>query len=193
MGSTGSLEQTDKLAVWARAKVGAERLVTNARESVDLTNCDREPIHLLGTIQPHGFLIAVTKDWLVTRASENIAQFLGCTADAIIGRPLAEFILPRAVHDLRNKVGILRGADALERIFACELIKSAYFDVAIHVSGAFIVIECEPGEVAAQDTTGTVRSMIARLDLASDMTAFYREGAPDSSAPRLRSGHGLQV
>ena len=38
-------------------------------QQVDLTNCDREPIHLLGAIQPFGFLIAVsTADWTVTRA-----------------------------------------------------------------------------------------------------------------------------
>jgi len=151
--------------------------VTGSQNSVDLTNCDREPIHTLGTIQPIGFLIAVSKDWIVNRASENIAEFLGCASAEMIGKPLAEFLLPRALHDLRNKVAILRGADALERLFACELVKGGYFDVAMHVSGASIVIEGEPGDIAAQDTTGTVRSMIGRLDMASDMPAFYREGA----------------
>lgn len=28
-------------------------------ESIDLTNCDKEPIHIPGYIQPHGVLIAV--------------------------------------------------------------------------------------------------------------------------------------
>jgi light-regulated signal transduction histidine kinase (bacteriophytochrome) len=30
--------------------------------AVNLTNCDREPIHILGAIQPFGFLIALTTD-----------------------------------------------------------------------------------------------------------------------------------
>ena len=28
-------------------------------QTVDLTNCDREPIHIPGSIQPHGALLAV--------------------------------------------------------------------------------------------------------------------------------------
>ena len=38
---------------------------------VDLTNCDREPIHVLGNVQPFGFLVAAGMDWIVSRASAN--------------------------------------------------------------------------------------------------------------------------
>ena len=44
---------------------------------VDLTNCDREPIHLLGAIQPIGFLLVLTADWNVSSASVNVGEFLG--------------------------------------------------------------------------------------------------------------------
>jgi DNA-binding response OmpR family regulator len=40
--------------------------------TVDLTNCDREPIHLLGSIQPFGFLLGVSREWIVIRAPENV-------------------------------------------------------------------------------------------------------------------------
>ena len=36
--------------------------------TVDLTSCDREPIHVLGAVQPFGFLLAVSPDWIVVRA-----------------------------------------------------------------------------------------------------------------------------
>lgn len=146
-------------------------------QHVDLSNCDREPIHLLGTIQPIGFLICVTKDWLVNRASQNTSEFLGCLPEEMIGQPLAEYFSAEAVHDIRNRVGMLRGADAVERIFACEVVKGAHFDIAIHISGAYIIIEGEPGDLAVQDTTGTVRSMLGRLDLSPDLPSFFREGA----------------
>ena len=56
---------------------------------IDLTNCDREPIHLLGAVQPFGFLIAVSRDsWVVTRASRNVTQWLGIEPPAILCRPL---------------------------------------------------------------------------------------------------------
>ena len=49
-------------------------------EDVDLSNCDREPIHQLGAIQPFGFLVAFSTDWLVRRVSANAADFLGADA-----------------------------------------------------------------------------------------------------------------
>lgn len=151
--------------------------MTDISPQVDLTNCDREPIHILGAIQPIGFLIAVTTDWIVARVSRNISEFIGRTSSDMIGKPLAEFLPPLALHDLRNRVGLLRGPDSIERLFACELVKTARFDVAVHISGSYIVIEAEVGDEAPKDTTGTVRSMIARLDQTADFAAFYREGA----------------
>jgi len=41
---------------------------------VDSTNCDKEPIHILGKIQGHGFLIGVNnKDHSISYISENTA------------------------------------------------------------------------------------------------------------------------
>jgi light-regulated signal transduction histidine kinase (bacteriophytochrome) len=145
---------------------------------VDLTNCDREPIHILGAIQPIGFLVALTADWLVARTSANIGDFIGFQPADLFGKPLFELFLPKAIHDLRNRSTLLRGADAVERIFDLELVAGRpNFDVALHFSGGQIVIEAEPASGEHGDATGMVRSMIARLDGAADFSAFYREGA----------------
>ncbi|MFN3945690.1 MAG: HWE histidine kinase domain-containing protein [Allosphingosinicella sp.] len=145
---------------------------------VDLTNCDKEPIHILGAIQPIGFLIALTADWLIARVSRNIGAFFpGAEPEALIGRPADELIGRAAIHSLRNRLAILRGPDAVERIFGCTLIDgSDPFDVALHMSGGQIVIEAEPGSSEHADAAGTVRSMITRLDQTPDMTAFFNEG-----------------
>jgi light-regulated signal transduction histidine kinase (bacteriophytochrome) len=53
------------------------RLRADSSSAVDLSNCDREPIHLLGAIQSFGFLSAVsTPDWFVQRVSSNVAEWL---------------------------------------------------------------------------------------------------------------------
>jgi light-regulated signal transduction histidine kinase (bacteriophytochrome) len=56
---------------------------------VDLTNCDREPIHIPGTIQAHGFLLALTRgpqDQLrVAIASENTSFYLQRSLHEILG------------------------------------------------------------------------------------------------------------
>ncbi len=55
----------------------------------DLTNCEREPIHLAGSIQPHGaLLVAREPDLVVVQASANAAAFLGLPASPL-GRSLA--------------------------------------------------------------------------------------------------------
>ncbi|WP_395942916.1 HWE histidine kinase domain-containing protein [Brevundimonas sp.] len=145
---------------------------------VDLTNCDQEPIHILGAIQPIGFLLALTADWVIARASENVSDYLGEPPEALFGRPLQDVFTPRAVHDLRNRSAILRGSDSVERLFEVALTEDGrLFDVAIHVSDRQMVIEAEPASGEHGDATGMVRSMIARLDQTSDFPSFFKEGA----------------
>ena len=148
-------------------------------DPVDLTNCDREPIHLLGAIQPIGFLIALSSDWMISRVSANIAQFLGKRPDELIGHHINELFAADAVHSLRNRLALLRGPDALERMFRCDLTGDGQlFDIALHMSEGRVVLEAELStEHHYGDATGTVRGMIGRLDQARDMTAFFNEGA----------------
>ncbi len=47
---------------------------------VTLANCEDEPIHVPGAIQPHGALIALRADGMVLAASENIQALLGFVA-----------------------------------------------------------------------------------------------------------------
>lgn len=147
-------------------------------DKVDLTNCDREPIHLLGAIQPAGFLIAVSTDWVIARVSKNIRDLLGFDPEALIGSPLPDYVPANLLHDLRNKISYLSAPDMVERLFGCQIGTSGQpYDVAVHFSGGQIIIEAEPGTPAGGDTTNAVRAMMARLDRTKDIEAFYREGA----------------
>ena len=56
---------------------------------IDLTNCDKEPIHIPGKIQAHGFLIAVNVNSLtVDFITENIADFISAVPETLLGGPL---------------------------------------------------------------------------------------------------------
>jgi light-regulated signal transduction histidine kinase (bacteriophytochrome)/CheY-like chemotaxis protein len=152
--------------------------VTDVRGTVDLTNCDREPIHIPGLIQPFGVLLVLSSDWLVARTSPNTADYLGKTPDELMGRPLVDTIGADAVHALRNRMSLLRGADATERLFGVHFTGIEQpFDVALHLSDGKVVIEAEPSQPEQGDGAGTIRSMMARLDQSSSLNAFLREGA----------------
>ena len=57
-----------------------------------LHQCETEPIHQLGKIQPHGALLVFSSDnrHLVLQASTNVHNFIGLPVDGINGKPLAE-------------------------------------------------------------------------------------------------------
>lgn len=56
----------------------------------DLSNCEREQIHLAGSIQPHGALLVLREsDRVVAQASTNAAEFLGLDGDPL-GRSIDE-------------------------------------------------------------------------------------------------------
>src|SRR4051812_27269059 len=70
---------------------------------VDITTCDREPIHIPGAIQPHGFLVALdAATWAVRYASENLGDYLRLEATAALGRPVEELFTPAIVAALRE-------------------------------------------------------------------------------------------
>ena len=77
----------------------------------------------------------------------------------LIGSPIVDLFAVDAVHSLRNRLALLRGPDALERIFGCALFgDEKRFDVALHMSEGSVVVEAEPtSEHAHGDATGTVR------------------------------------
>ncbi len=56
----------------------------------DLSNCEREQVHLAGSIQPHGALLVVGEPgYLIIQSSANAAQFLRLDGD-LIGRSIKE-------------------------------------------------------------------------------------------------------
>jgi light-regulated signal transduction histidine kinase (bacteriophytochrome)/CheY-like chemotaxis protein len=147
--------------------------------AVDLTNCEREPIHLAGSVQPAGFLIAFASDWLISRASENVEIFLDVPEGPLPGTALDALFSAEAVHTIRNRLSTLQGPDAMERAFAIRLQdERPPFDMAIYMVGSTFVLECEPSEGRSEADVGTlVRSMVARVRGAQTFTEFTREAA----------------
>lgn len=145
----------------------------------DLTSCDREPITRLERIQAFGFLIALTNDWLVARASANLDQFIGVDAAEVIGLPIASVLDGDALHELRNRLAMLHPATGSERLYDLKLMGDGrLFDVAIHYAGDLLVIEGEPSGTHTQlNAASLVRSMVGRLSSQTTMEAFHRDAA----------------
>jgi len=71
---------------------------------VDLTNCDKEPIHIPGKIQSHGFLVAVNNEThIINYISDNVAQFIDDKPKNLLGKKIddLENSLPISVLQLK--------------------------------------------------------------------------------------------
>ncbi|SEM25086.1 Bacteriophytochrome (light-regulated signal transduction histidine kinase) [Roseovarius tolerans] len=72
-------------------------------DTVNLETCDREPIHLIGAVQPHGALIAIDGErFTVEFASRNTASFIGLGPEQILGKDIARLIGETNARHLRS-------------------------------------------------------------------------------------------
>ncbi|PYE85671.1 HWE histidine kinase domain-containing protein [Pseudoroseicyclus aestuarii] len=137
----------------------------HAERSVDLTNCDREPIHLLGRVQSFGCLLAVAPDWTVVQASANTEEVIGHAAEALLGQRLDTVVSASVRDDLRRRMHVLGSDGQAARIYAYDMFGDGRrFDLSIHITGDLCVIEMEP-EIGApnRDDLAMVQPLIARV------------------------------
>jgi light-regulated signal transduction histidine kinase (bacteriophytochrome)/CheY-like chemotaxis protein len=143
-----------------------------------LTACDREPIHILGAIQPFGFLLSVNSDWLVARASENVAQFIGIGHAEVVGQSAEACLSAFLLHEIRSRLQIAGGMGIVERLYGQRIRPGgARFDIAIHQSGREVILEFEPSSGEPTAPLAVLRTMALRVERPATLPAVYREVA----------------
>lgn len=128
-------------------------------------------------VQSAGFVLELTPDWLIQRASENVRGFLGEYPQRLIGEPLSNFTLAQPLHDLRNSLSRQRGASGIARCYRVRLIdEPRHFDLAFQLLDATIVLEGLPSpHQGIGEALGSVSRLIEGLHV-SDRKAML-EGA----------------
>ena len=145
---------------------------------LDTTLCDREPIHLLGAIQSFGFLLTVSSNWCIGHVSNNVSEYLNLPAQVTLGRALDDLLLPHAMHAIRGAVQAMSSPTAVERLFNVPLQPGRHFDLAVHRSGDWIVVEAEPSvDENKFDAASSTRTMISRLQSPVTVLELCREAA----------------
>ncbi len=147
---------------------------------VDLTNCDVEPIHIPGSIQPHGAMLVCSVAGIVEHASANAVAMLGCDATPV-GRALSDIIGADAAHRLRNEATKSGGTHVAGVLLNQRLGGAPHaLDISIHHNADRMFVEFEP----VSDDHATVPSaieltqgLIRRISLESDVGAIATMGA----------------
>jgi light-regulated signal transduction histidine kinase (bacteriophytochrome)/CheY-like chemotaxis protein len=147
---------------------------------VDLSNCDREPIHILGRVQYYGCLIALSSDWIIAHASENCDAILGHSAESILGTRFIDLFSQEAVHFLRTRIQVLSYQPGAARAFAYPLFgDERLFDISIHNGKRHLIFEFEPriGPSRQLEEAGDVQALIGRVQHQGSLEKMAQEAA----------------
>lgn len=117
-----------------------------------LARCATEPIHLVGSIQPHGILIGIDDDQIVRLASHNCVEFFNRALVDCLGKPVSALLGEAQAQHLRNlKLDNCRYFELLETQYGGES-ESRKIDVHAYRSGGLSILEIEHSEPYSTET-----------------------------------------
>ncbi len=157
---------------------------------VDLTSCDREPIHTPGAILPHGAMLVVDPaTMLIDQIAGDTIGLLGKDAAALAGQGLGTIFSAEQVarlQDLLQGPRLVRPRHLLDP--AMRVVASRPIDASVHLSNEALVIEVEDADLAdrhAGDPLACVQEMFDGLGDAPDL-----ESCCQLAADRVRAVAG---
>ena len=126
----------------------AQSIFSKASNTSELTgykDCDREQIHLLGHIQPHGVLICIDEsDFRIVQVSENTAKFFGLSANSLLNQPLT-ILFPQAQIEKLQSCLSQKDIEVFNPIKLTSQIRSKkhHHQGVIHRSEGLLILELE--------------------------------------------------
>jgi light-regulated signal transduction histidine kinase (bacteriophytochrome) len=111
------------------------------REIVNLTNCEQEPIHVPGSIQPHGFLVAIDTNFVIRYTSANVNDFSALSVEDVLQKPIETLIGANQLAEFQQYINHLQ-----ERLTTPHIVNIAHtqFQCVIHKSHDLLICEFEP-------------------------------------------------
>ncbi|UZD23457.1 ATP-binding protein [Algoriphagus halophytocola] len=112
------------------------------RDIVNLTNCEQEPIHIPGSIQPHGFLLGLKQEsFSIDFCSGNTEEFISQSHTKLLGKTLNEVFGDQVLAKLLDYIAdnkmlssLLLKLNLSDKEFLCT----------VHKSGTIYILEAEP-------------------------------------------------
>ncbi|MEL6354195.1 MAG: ATP-binding protein [Cyanobacteria bacterium J06627_28] len=148
--------------------------------TVDINNCDREPIHIPAAVQPHGVLIAARPDsWTITHVSQNSTEQIGRSPADLLGNSLHTLLHEEQISAIQACLrGDFEAVNPLRLTLEVERASRA-FAMVVHRSNDVVVLEFEPVEDLQQtfnffDFHKLVKRPISRFQQAKSLGELCR-------------------
>lgn len=152
----------------------------NIANATDAEICAREPIHLSGAIQPHGYLVSCSwPDWTVRHASANVADLFDLTPAQLRGTSLREHVDESILEAIADALRFIEPGLAAQRVATTNIGgHGALCDISTHLHQGLVHIEIEPQQPGT-DNVGplTANAMIGRIAGQDPGPAFFQQVA----------------
>jgi light-regulated signal transduction histidine kinase (bacteriophytochrome)/CheY-like chemotaxis protein len=153
-----------------------------ANMQTDITNCDREPIHIPGAILPHGAMLVMDSETLeVLQVAGDVTCLLGAAAEDLLGQSVAKIFRPQQIENLRalsKNLSLLKPRHLLDP--QLRVAADLPLDASLHRSDEFLVLEFEEADITdrfAADPLAAVQEMMKGLDGAASLVALCQMAA----------------
>lgn len=150
-------------------------------ETAEELTAEAQSAHADG-IQTGTYLLELSLDWIVLRASENIHRLLGESHVTLIDEPLGKFVHAQALHDLRNLFSRLSGTTGIARAYGVRLTDDPdLVDVAFQLSDGRVILEAVPSAGGFGESFGSVGGLV------SGLAQTHGQPLLDNAARRMRA------
>jgi chemotaxis family two-component system sensor kinase Cph1 len=113
--------------------------------TITLTNCDREPIHIPGLVQPYGFMLCLDEHTQrVVQASENTQELIGIAAKDLLGKGLEQLLSPTRLAEVNALWPTLTEAAKLIGARLDQVEGQPFYKLILHRYDGLLWVECEP-------------------------------------------------
>ncbi len=149
-----------------------------AERPLDLTTCDREPIHIPGSIQPHGVLLVLDEPSLrVSLTSSNTVEHFGMSPQSLLGAELGHLLQEQEAANLAAQIQNANLNEGPLYLLTVSAAVSKYsFHVVAHRYLGKLIVEFERTQSSAspsfQQLFPIVSTMVGRLKRAETPQAI---------------------
>jgi chemotaxis family two-component system sensor kinase Cph1 len=155
-------------------------------EAIDLSNCDREPIHIPGCIQPHGVLFVLQPpDFTIVQVSRNCEQWWPQTAETCLGQNIAAFLTPSDVQ-LIYHCSRETHLEAFNPLSLTILPSQQAVEARLYRTEGLLVLELEPSLTATLSNPLSFYPLVKRA-IATMQTAHNFTTTGDCLVQQVRS------
>jgi two-component system, chemotaxis family, sensor kinase Cph1 len=140
----------------------------------DLTTCDREPIHIPGSIQPHGVLLVIDRQTLtIEQMAGDSSRLLGIDPPGVLGHTMSAIFDPQTNDFLTVQLSSAsRVVAPIMRLGAHSYGRSAPLDLTLHAMDRTALVELEPARCSTPDASDPIvqlKTLIAAIQHSANL------------------------